>query len=57
MIKGTINFDDKKVNKKVFYKNTKLYDIYEIDTKKILLNILLDIIPLCVKFPQMVGLC
>ena len=38
MIKGTINFDDKKVNKKAFYKNKKPYDVYNIDTEKILVS-------------------
>ena len=38
MIKGTINFDDKKVNKKAFYKNKKPYDVYDIDTEKILVS-------------------
>ena len=54
-IKGTVNFEDKKVNKKAIYKNKKPYDVYDIDTEKILvskkesygkkvvLNILLDI--------------
>ena len=45
MVQMTINFDDKKVNKTTFYKNKKLYDIYDIDTmeKRVVLNILLDI--------------
>ena len=38
MIKGTINFDDKKVNKEVFYKNKKPYDVYDIDIEKILVS-------------------
>ena len=38
MIKGIINFNDKKVNKKVFYKNNKQYDVYDIDTEKILIS-------------------
>ena len=55
MIKRTVNFEDKNVNKKTFYKNKKPYDVYHIDTEKILvskknlmekrvvINILLDI--------------
>ena len=38
MIKGTVNFEDKKVNKKDFYKNKKPYDFYDIDTEKILVS-------------------
>ena len=38
MIKGTVNFEDKKVNKKAFYKNKKPYDVYDIDTEKILVS-------------------
>ena len=38
IIKGTINFDDKKVNKKACYKNKKPYDVYDIDTEKILVS-------------------
>ena len=38
MIKGTINLEDKKVNKKVFYKNKKTYDVYDIDTEKMLVS-------------------
>ena len=37
-MKGTVNFRDKKVNKKAFYKNKKPYDIYDIDTEKILVS-------------------
>ena len=33
-----MNFDDKKVNKKAFYKNKKPYDVYNIDTEKILVS-------------------
>ena len=32
MIKGTVNFEGKKVNKKAFDKNKKPYDVYDIDT-------------------------
>ena len=54
-MKERVNFEDKKVNKKPFYKNKKPYDVYDIDTektlvskkesygKRIVLNILLDI--------------
>ena len=38
MKKRTINFDDKKVNKKAFYKNKKPYDVYDIDAEKILVS-------------------
>ena len=38
MVQKTINFDDKKVNKTAFYKNKKLYDVYDIDTEKILIS-------------------
>ena len=38
MIKGTVNFEDKKVNKKAFYQSKKPYDVYGIDTEKILIS-------------------
>ena len=38
MVQKTINFDDKKVSKSTFYKNKKSYDVYEIDTEKILVS-------------------
>ena len=38
MIKGTVNFEDKKVNKKAFYKNKKPYDVYDIATEKVLVS-------------------
>ena len=38
MIKGTVNFEDKKVNKKAFYNNKKPYDVYDIDTEKVLVS-------------------
>ena len=38
MIKGTVYFEDKKVNKKAFYKIKKSYDVYDIDTEKILVS-------------------
>ena len=31
MIKGTVNFEDKKVIKKAFYKNKKRYNVYDTD--------------------------
>ena len=37
-IKRTVNFEDKKVNKKAIYKNKKPYDVYDIDTEKILVS-------------------
>ena len=33
-----INFDGKKINKSNFYKNKKLFSIYEIDVNKILIS-------------------
>ena len=38
MIKVTVNFEDKNVSKKASYKNKKPYDVYEIDTEKILVS-------------------
>ena len=38
IIKGTVNFEDKKVNKIAFYKNKKPYDVYDINTEKILVS-------------------
>ena len=38
MIKRTVNFEDKNVNKKTFYKNKKPYDVYHIDTEKIFVS-------------------
>ena len=38
IIKGTVNFEDKKVNKKAFYNNKKPYDVYDIDTEKVLVS-------------------
>ena len=38
IIKGTVNFEDKKINKKAFYKNKKSYEVYGIDTEKILVS-------------------
>ena len=32
----SINFEDKKINKRVFYKNKKLFSIQGIDVNKIL---------------------
>ena len=33
-----IHFDDKKINKSSFYKNKKLFNIYDIDVNKILIS-------------------
>ena len=38
MSEKTINFEDKKINKKDFYNNKKQFDIKEIDTNKILIS-------------------
>ena len=38
IIKGTVNFEENKVNVKAFYKNKKPYDVYDIDTEKILVS-------------------
>ena len=32
----SINFDDKKINKSNFYKNKKIFNIYDLDINKIL---------------------
>ena len=34
----SINFNDKKINKKAFYNNKKQFDIQQIDTNKILIS-------------------
>ena len=34
MIKGPRNFDDKKVNKKTFYKDKNAYDVYDVEIIK-----------------------
>ena len=34
----SINFDDRKINKRNFYKNKKLFKIEDIDIKKILVS-------------------
>ena len=34
----SINFEDKKINKSVFYKNKKLFNIHDIDVNKILVS-------------------
>ena len=34
----SINFEDKKINKSVFYKNQKLFNIHDIDVNKILVS-------------------
>ena len=33
-----INFEDKKINKGTFYKNKKLFNIYDLDVNKILVS-------------------
>ena len=38
----SINFDDKEINKSNFYKNKKLFNIYDLDVNK-MLNTSLDI--------------
>ena len=45
----SINFGDKKFDKSSFYKNKKIFNIDNINIKKILKN------PLCIKLPQMIG--
>ena len=34
----SINFEDKKINKSTFYKNKKLFNIYDLDVNKILVS-------------------
>ena len=34
----SINFDDKKINKSIFYKNKKLFSLNEIDVNKMLVS-------------------
>ena len=34
----SINFEDKKINKSVFYKSKKLFNIHDIDVNKILVS-------------------
>ena len=34
----SINFEDKKINKSIFYKNKRLFNIHDIDVKKILVS-------------------
>ena len=47
----SINYDEKKINKSNFYKNKKLFHIYDLDRYNDD-----DLIrPLCIKLPQMVG--
>ena len=36
MSRKSINFDDKKINKSNFYKNKKLFNIYDLDVNNIL---------------------
>ena len=35
---NSINFDDKKINKSIFYKNKKLFNIHDLDVNKILVS-------------------
>ena len=34
----SINFDDTKINKSTFYKNKKLFNIHDLDVKKIIVS-------------------
>ena len=34
----SINFDDKKIKKSSFYKNKKIFNIYDLDVNKILVS-------------------
>ena len=34
----SINFDDKKIKKNSFYKNKKIFNIYDLDVNKILVS-------------------
>ena len=34
----SINFEDKKINKSIFYKNKKLFDIHDLAVNKILVS-------------------
>ena len=38
MSEKSINFDDKKINKRNFYKNNKLFNIHDLDVNKILVS-------------------
>ena len=38
MTGNSIHFEDKKINKSVFYKNKKLFNIHDIDVNKILVS-------------------
>ena len=38
MNEKSINFEDKKINKSVFYKNKNLFNIHDIDINKILVS-------------------
>ena len=65
-----INFDDENMNKSSFYKNRKIFNIFNIDVNKILISWkepygkkgsfkyfigYNSITPLCIKLPQMIG--
>ena len=34
----SINFEDKKINKSIFYKNKNIFKIYDLDVNKILVS-------------------
>ena len=34
----SINFEDKRINKSTFYKNKKLFNIHDLDVKKVLVS-------------------
>ena len=38
MTKKTINFEDKKINKRNFYKNKNLFNLHDLDVNKILVS-------------------
>ena len=38
MVNKTINFEDKKINKRNFYKNKKLFNLHDLDVNKILVS-------------------
>ena len=69
MSEKSIKFDDKRISKSNFYKNKKLFDMYDLDLNKILVSkkesyckkihlytLCYDAIrPLCINLPQMNG--
>ena len=34
----SINFEDKKISKSIFYKNKKIFNVYDLDVNKILVS-------------------